>query len=173
MAKSRPVASPRDRPLRALQDAAELSRRFEHALVARDGLAGAHCIHELWMRGEMGVNIDAALEKLWAATKGAVPEWLPMRHVAWLPVVYDVTARFVRSGRGRSNLYLVLLDYRDSRDEIAADQTLRIATALAAVPVGPVIEYTDAASKRSAYERLRPTLLRGPMMDYTDARRFI
>ena len=27
------------------------------------------------------------------------------------------TARFVRSGRGRSNLYLVLLDYRDSRDD--------------------------------------------------------
>jgi len=69
------------------------------------------------MRGEIGMNVEAALEKLWVATGGAVPDWLPMRHVAWLPTVYDVTARFVRSGRGRSNLYLVLLDYRDSRDD--------------------------------------------------------
>jgi hypothetical protein len=69
------------------------------------------------MRGEMGINVEAALEKLWAATGGAVPDWLPMRHVEWLPTAYDVAARFVRSGRGRFNLYLVLLDYRDSRDD--------------------------------------------------------
>lgn len=101
--------------MRAIQDRADLWQRFERALLAADGVAGAHCIHELWMRGEIGVNVEAALEKLWAATSGAVPDWLPMRHVAWLPSVYDVTARFARSGRGRSNLYLVLLDYRDSR----------------------------------------------------------
>jgi hypothetical protein len=117
MAKSRPVAAPQDRPLRAIQDRVELWRYFEQALLAHDGLAGAHCVHELWMRGEIGMNVETALEKLWAATGGAVPDWLPMRHVAWLPTVYDVTARFVRKGRGRSNLYLVLLDYRDSRDD--------------------------------------------------------
>jgi hypothetical protein len=69
------------------------------------------------MRGELGVNVEAALDKLWVATSGAVPDWLPMRHVTWLPTVYDVTSRFERSGRGRSNMYLVLLDYRDSRDD--------------------------------------------------------
>ncbi|MCM2310953.1 MAG: hypothetical protein NDI84_06065, partial [Steroidobacteraceae bacterium] len=42
------------------------------------------------------------------------PEWLPMRHVEWLPTAYEVAARFEREGRGRSNLYLVLLDYEDS-----------------------------------------------------------
>jgi hypothetical protein len=117
MRKSRPVAGPQDRPLRAIQDRAELWQHFEQALRAHDGLAGAHCVHELWLRGEIGMNVEQALEKLWAATGGAVPDWLPMRHVAWLPTVYDVTARFVRTGRGRSNLYLVLLDYRDSRDD--------------------------------------------------------
>jgi hypothetical protein len=117
MTKSRPVAAPQDRPLRAVPDRLELWQRFEQAVRARDGLAGAHCVHELWMRGEIGMNVEAALEKLWVATRGAVPDWLPMRHVTWLPAVYDVTSRFARSGRGRSNLYLVLLDYRDSRDE--------------------------------------------------------
>ena len=42
---------------------------------------------------------------------------LPMRDVDWLPLAYEVAARFQASGRGRSNIYLVLLDYRDSRDE--------------------------------------------------------
>ena len=35
-------------------------------------------------------------------------------YVEWLPLVYEVTARFEKSGRGRSNIYLVLLDYEDS-----------------------------------------------------------
>jgi len=39
---------------------------------------------------------------------------LPMRHVEWLPLAYEVAARFEREGRGRSNIYLVLLDYEDS-----------------------------------------------------------
>lgn len=67
------------------------------------------------MRGEIGVNVERALEQLWASAAPTVPEWLPMRHVQWLPVVYDVAARFTASRRGRYNLYLVLLDYSDSR----------------------------------------------------------
>jgi hypothetical protein len=76
---------------------------------------------------------------LWRAASESVPEWLPMRYVAWLPLVYEMAARFTRSspgprpsgppaavqetrprfpvekeGRGRLNLYLVLLDYEDS-----------------------------------------------------------
>jgi hypothetical protein len=69
------------------------------------------------MRGEIGSNVDAALAQLWAVTRGVVPDWLPMRHVEWLPMAYDVAARFVRNGRGRCNVYLVLLDYRDSRTD--------------------------------------------------------
>ena len=38
-----------------------------------------------------------------------------MRHVHWLPLAYEVTARFIPAQRGRSNIYLVLLDYSDSR----------------------------------------------------------
>jgi hypothetical protein len=37
-----------------------------------------------------------------------------MRHVEWLPLAYEVAARFERESRGRTNLYLVLLDYEDS-----------------------------------------------------------
>ena len=29
--------------------------------------------------------------------RGDVPDWLPMRHVHWLPLAYEVTARFMRS----------------------------------------------------------------------------
>src|SRR4029078_10581009 len=38
-----------------------------------------------------------------------------MRYVSWLPTAYDVAARFTTTGRGRSNLYLILLDYSDRR----------------------------------------------------------
>jgi hypothetical protein len=88
---------------------------FARALEARDGLAGAQAIHELWMRGEIGSNVERALERLWAAAAPSVPDWLPMRHVHWLPLAYDVTARIIPAQRGRSNIYLVLLDYSDSR----------------------------------------------------------
>ena len=108
-------ASPAGRPLRALQRP-ELLARYENALVASDGMAGAHCVHELWMRGEIGLNVEAMLERLWASAAESVPDWLPMRYVEWLPLAYDVAARFQPQGRGRSNLYLVLLDYSD-RDE--------------------------------------------------------
>jgi len=83
-------------------------------LVERDGVAGAHCIHELWMRNEPPLNIERLLGLLWRAAPESVPEWLPMRYVQWLPLAYEVAARFERQGRGRSNLYLVLLDYEDS-----------------------------------------------------------
>jgi len=108
-------ASPAGRPLRALHRP-ELLARYENALVASDGVAGAHCVHELWMRGEIGLNVEAMLERLWASAAESVPDWLPMRYVEWLPLAYDVAARFQPQGRGRSNLYLVLLDYSD-RDE--------------------------------------------------------
>lgn len=111
-----PPDSPAGRPLRGVAGA-DLLARFDAALTARDGVTGAHCIHELWMRGEMSVVLGPALERLWAAAADTVPDWLPMRHVEWLPVAYEVAGRFRADGRGRSNLYLVLLDYSDSRPE--------------------------------------------------------
>jgi hypothetical protein len=110
------AAAPAQRPLQLLS-ARELAQRLEAALAAADGVAGAHCIHELWMRGELAVNIEAALERLWKCAAASVPDWLPMRHIEWLPRAYEVTARFTARRRGRSNIYLVLLDYRDSREE--------------------------------------------------------
>jgi hypothetical protein len=94
---------------------ASLWQAFAAALDARDGLAGAQAIHELWLRGEIGSNVERALEQLWSVAASSVPDWLPMRHVHWLPLAYEVTARFVPAQRGRSNIYLVLLDYSDSR----------------------------------------------------------
>lgn len=76
-------------------------------------MAGAHCIHELWMRNEPAMNVEVWLSRLWSAAAASIPDWLPMRHVAWLPLAYDVAARFRPAGRGRSNIYLVLLDYGD------------------------------------------------------------
>ena len=103
---------PGSRPLQALSDAG-ITSRLERALAAGDGLEGAHCIHELWMRGEMSINIERALERLWARAAQSVPEWLPMRYVEWLPIVYETALAFTSSGKGRSNIYLVLLDYED------------------------------------------------------------
>jgi hypothetical protein len=105
--------TPGQRPLRRLRRAVVLER-LQAALQAHDGIAGAHCIHELWMRNEPSPNIEAWLAQLWSVAADSVPEWLPMRYVEWLSVAYDVAARFRREGRGRSNLYLVLLDYGDS-----------------------------------------------------------
>lgn len=111
-----PTATPAQRPLQLLR-ARELALRLEAALAAADGVAGAHCIHELWMRGELAVNVEAALERLWRCAAASVPDWLPMRHIEWLPLAYEVAARFTARRRGRSNIYLVLLDYSDSRAE--------------------------------------------------------
>jgi hypothetical protein len=101
------------RPLRAAPRQAVIAR-FEAALGAHDGTAGAECVHELWMRGEIGLGVERALERLWDAAGASVPEWLPMRHIEWLPRVYDIALRCAARRRGRSNIYLVLLDYRDA-----------------------------------------------------------
>jgi hypothetical protein len=92
-------------------------KRLERALAGKDGAAGAHCVHELWMRGEMSINIERALASLWARAAASIPEWLPMRYIEWLPKAYEVALGFQAAGKGRSNIYLVLLDYRD-RDEM-------------------------------------------------------
>jgi hypothetical protein len=104
--------TPGSRPLRALgRD--ELVARLEAALIGREGISGAHCIHELWMRNEPSLNIERMLGLLWRAAAESVPDWLPMRYVQWLPTAYEVAARFERQGRGQSNIYLVLLEYED------------------------------------------------------------
>jgi len=105
--------TPASRPLRRL-GRATVVQQFAAALEVREGVAGAHCIHELWMRNEPPMNVERMLEQLWRAAPESVPEWLPMRYVEWLPLAYQVAARFEREGRGRSNIYLVLLDYEDS-----------------------------------------------------------
>jgi hypothetical protein len=84
---------------------------------AAAGVAGAHAIHELWMRGEMSLNIERALSALWAVAAAAIPEWLPMRYVERLPEIYEIAQRFRANAKGRTNIYLVLLDYADSRSE--------------------------------------------------------
>jgi len=102
-------------PVRSGGPAAALWGEFAAALEARDGMAGAQVVHELWLRGEIGSNVERALQQLWDAAAATIPEWLPMRHVQWLPLAYEVTARFVPAQRGKSNIYLILLDYSDSR----------------------------------------------------------
>jgi hypothetical protein len=94
---------------------AEINRRFERALAQADGALGAHCVHELWMRGAIGLSIERALERLWTAAAASVPDWLPMRYIEWLPTAYEVSLRFRADAKGRSNIYLVLLDYEDRR----------------------------------------------------------
>ena len=107
-------ASPAARPLR-LRPRAELTAMFDAALSAADGRIAAHCIHELWMRAELQFTIEAWLERLWRHAAPSIPEWLPMRYIEWLPLAYEVAARFQAPG-GRSNIYLVLLDYSERRD---------------------------------------------------------
>ena len=108
------TVSPATRPLRGL-GRSEVLGGLETALGSGEGVLGAHCIHELWMRGEFATHIEAALEKLWEKAARSIPEWLPMRYVDWLPVAYEVTAQFKAERKGRSNIYLVLLDYEDRR----------------------------------------------------------
>lgn len=106
--------SPAERPLRALSTA-QVRARFATALAARDGAAGAHCVHELWMRGEFAAHVQGALDELWARAADSIPEWLPMRYIEWLPAVYEVAGSFRAQRAGRLNLYLVLLDFEDRR----------------------------------------------------------
>ena len=87
--------------------------RLSTALEERDGPTGAHAVHELWMRNEPPMNIERML-----VCCGARPPNRcrlaadALRGMA--AAMYQVAGRFVRSGRGKSNLYLVLLDYEDS-----------------------------------------------------------
>ncbi len=109
-------APPAARPLRGWT-AGQLQSGFERALAAADGLSGAHCVHELWMRGEFALNVERALERLWKHAADSIPESLPMRHIEWLPLCYEVAQTMHAAARGRSNIYLILLDYADSRPE--------------------------------------------------------
>ena len=68
------------------------------------------------MRGEFATHIETALEKLWERAAKSIPDWLPMSYVDWLPTLYEVAARFQAERKGRSNIYLVLLDYGDRRE---------------------------------------------------------
>jgi hypothetical protein len=54
---------------------------------------------------------------LWQRAAASIPDWLPMTYVSWLGTAYEVAARFTANGRGRSNLYLILLDYSDRRGD--------------------------------------------------------
>jgi hypothetical protein len=94
----------------------ELETEFERALAAGDGVAGAHCIHERWMRGQFPAQIETALELLWKGAGESIPDWLPMRYVSWLATAYEVAGQFSASS-GRSNIYLILLDYSDRRGD--------------------------------------------------------
>jgi hypothetical protein len=107
-AKTPPAA----RPL-ASSPLTEIAARLTRACKSADGLNGAHCIHELWMRGAMSINIERGLEQLWACAAASVPEWLPMRYIDWLPAAYEISLKFQSSAKGRSNIYLVLLDFGD------------------------------------------------------------
>lgn len=106
------VSSPAARPLAALPTP-QLLERLATARAAADGVDGAHCVHELWMRGEPASNVEAALAQLWDRAADSIPDWLPMRHVDWLPQVYEIAGRCRAAAGGRTHIYLVLLDYAD------------------------------------------------------------
>jgi len=104
--------APTARPL-AMLAREQVEARLRAALAAGEGTTGAHCIHELWMRGEFAANIDSALAALWRSAARSIPEWLPMRYIDCLPTLYEVALGFRATRRGRYNLYLVLLDFAD------------------------------------------------------------
>ena len=106
--------APTARPLAALR-CPQIESLFAGALERGDGSTGAHCIHELWMRGEFAARIEAALTALWSSAAASIPEWLPMRYIDWLPTAYEVALAFRASRSGRANVYLVLLDFADRR----------------------------------------------------------
>lgn len=110
------MRNPSSRPLRSLTQK-QLHEKFESALAAADGEDGAHCIHELWMRGDIGSSIEQRISRLWSVAADGIPDWLPMRYVEWLPLAYEATQEFQTKKRGKHNVYLVLLDYADSRNE--------------------------------------------------------
>jgi hypothetical protein len=110
------TALPHQRPFRARSER-DLAAEFERALAAGDGVAGAHCIHERWMRGDFAAHIEACRDRLWKRAARSIPDWLPMTYVSWLPIAYEVAARFTAPSGGRSNVYLVLLDHADRRGD--------------------------------------------------------
>jgi hypothetical protein len=101
--------SPASRPLQRVNRLG-LSKHLKRALAEADGITGAHCIHELWMRGELSTNIEWALQQLWSRAAASVPEWLPMRYIDWLPLAYEVALKFRSAASGRTHIYLVLLE---------------------------------------------------------------
>ena len=103
---------PAARPLAILRTA-DIAAQLRAAVSSGAGAVGAHCIHELWMRGEFAVNVEAALAALWQSAAASIPEWLPMRYVEWLATAYQVALQFTAARRGRCNVYLVLLDCSD------------------------------------------------------------
>ena len=106
--------APTARPL-AAWSIQHIEASWSAALQQHDGAAGAHCIHELWMRGAFGDRIESALAALWACAAESIPEWLPMRYIEWLATVYEVAGAFAAARRGRCHVYLVLLDFSDRR----------------------------------------------------------
>ncbi len=62
------------------------------------------------------IDVDAFLERLWKRAARSIPDWLPMTHIDWLATAYEVASRFRARAKGRSNIYLALLDFRDRRD---------------------------------------------------------
>ena len=97
--------------------AAQLVGQFALALERADGRLGAHCVHEWCMRASLPLLIESALQQLWGRASDSIPDWLPMRYVHFLPLLYQTAARFRGGQSGRSNVYLVLLDYADRGDE--------------------------------------------------------
>jgi hypothetical protein len=106
------TAPPSARPL-ALLRVPEIEACLQAAMSGGDGAVGAHCVHELWMRGAFAADIEGALTGLWQNAAASIPEWLPMRYVDCLSTVYEVALGFSAARRGRANVYLVLLDYAD------------------------------------------------------------
>lgn len=110
--RKRRLPPPGERPLR-LVTAHAIAQQWQQALQQADGVAGAHCIHELWMRGEVAARVQAAIDTLWKNAAATIPEWLPTRYIDWLSTAYDAASHFKSTRRGRTNVYLVLLDYTD------------------------------------------------------------
>lgn len=69
------------------------------------------------MRGDFAAQIQADIDVLWKCAAASIPDWLPMRYISWLPTAYELAARFTSKRRGRTNVYLILLDYSDRRGD--------------------------------------------------------
>ena len=65
-------------------------------------------IHELWMRGDFSQTRRSRRWKLlWTALpRTPIPDWLPMQYVEWLPLAYEVAARFVRESARTFRIFI-------------------------------------------------------------------